>query len=144
MPKALRISHRLVLLLLAAYWLLLAVGTHIPSHDPGSEVVSDKAMHFGAFAGLAFLLSWSLMRKAPSLRMAVTLVAITLCYAAIDEFTQGWVPTREPDWEDWLADSFGAAVGLAAYFAVLRIVWGKPMSRVATWQSNSLPANDAA
>jgi VanZ family protein len=140
-----KFKHQLVLVVLFAYWSLIAIGTHLPSGDGGGiPFVSDTLVHFGAFSGLGFLLAWSLMRKAPSLRMVVLLIGITLGYAAIDEVTQAWVPTRFPEWNDWVADSIGSCVGLLAYFGILKLLRMRHRAPGKSWTSNSVPVKDAA
>src|SRR5688572_17914294 len=80
-PRHFKFQRQLALVILLAYWALIAIGTHLPSADGGGvPYLSDKFVHFGAFAGLGFLLACSLMRKTPSLRMVVVLLAITLGY----------------------------------------------------------------
>jgi len=116
--------------LLAGYWLALVVGTHLPPKFPGlPSERSDKLAHFGAYMGLAWLLSMAWQSSTGRLNgrhlwfawMAVILVA------AADEMTQpliGRVASRG----DWLADAVGAAVGLAVFWASQRLAERKRSS----------------
>lgn len=38
-------------------------------------------------------------------------VAVAVIFAALDEYHQGWIPGRDPDVGDWLADILGIIVG---------------------------------
>ena len=101
--------------LLGAYWLALAVSTHTPIQglDFPQTPHSDKMMHFVAFAGLAFLLAWSLQRHIRSpLLHALCVLLIASGYSVVDEVTQGLVPGRVPDFWDAIADTIGAVIGL--------------------------------
>ncbi len=144
MLKVFRFSHRLVLFALISYWILIAFGTHWPTQDGGKEWISDKWLHFGAFAGLAFLLAWCVMNRRPSWRVALTLIAIILCYGACDELTQNWVPRRMADLNDWVADGCGAVTGTLAYVATFRMVRGSRLAPAEAWPASTVPANDAA
>jgi VanZ family protein len=144
MAKDFKNARRLVVVILAVYWLAIAIGTHLPNQVPSPDFISDKVMHFVAFGGLAFLLSCSLMRGAPSWRLALGLLAIAVCYGAIDEITQGLVPTREPEFKDWLADSFGAMSGMVMYLAIFRMVKKRDPVSPTVWSPKAVPVNDAA
>ncbi len=85
---------------------------------------TDKWLHFGAYAGLGFLLSAVMFaRRARSgdelggrrvfFRIA-TVVAIGLLYGAADEWLQGFVG-RDPDLWDWYAECCG------------NHLWGNPL-----------------
>ncbi|TAN62501.1 VanZ family protein, partial [bacterium] len=41
----------------------------------------------------------------------ITAFIIAVIYAASDEFHQSFIPGRNADALDWMADSFGAALG---------------------------------
>src|SRR5262245_63320155 len=98
-------------LTVVTYWVLMFVGTHVPVWGSSGAALarlgegSDKAAHLLAFAGLAFLLC-----TAASLRWGfrqsyfAAVLGLLLAYSAVDEWTQGLVPTRHSSSEDWLAD----------------------------------------
>ena len=52
------------------------------------------------------------------------LIGIGALYGATDEWHQGFVRGRSPDWVDWLADVTGVAVGYVAVLVVLGW-WGR-------------------
>ncbi|MBK8266918.1 MAG: VanZ family protein [Planctomycetes bacterium] len=106
--------------------------THLPpSNLPSAPWISDKAEHALGFAVLGFVTCWrfgacSRMRGSSEasgqtsrrdargsmglyLKMALFLAA----YALVDESTQPWVG-RSCEALDWVADMFGAAIGLLA------------------------------
>ena len=73
----------------------------------------DKVFHFAAFAGLAFLLGWVLSQNRQITFANGILVFLTASvYAACDEWTQAFVPGRDPDVWDAAADIVGAFAGL--------------------------------
>ena len=54
----------------------------------------------------------------PHRRAAGQAVLVAAAYAFTDEFHQRYVPSRTPSLRDVAIDSAGAAIGVAAYFAV--------------------------
>ena len=103
------------LLCLVLYWALLFLGTHIPGGSMPDMKTNDKIQHWVAFAGLSFLISAAMAgRRAVPGRILMALgVAIT--YAAIDEWTQGFIPRRHSDFWDWCADAGGALAGAGCF-----------------------------
>jgi VanZ family protein len=118
------------------YFLLLFLGTHMPSSGmPPVVTVSDKWVHFAGYAGLTVfvLAGWELTigTLQPKHYFAVWLAG-TL-YGAFDEVTQTPVG-RSCDVNDWMADVLGILCGLLAYRlgreVVLRIAKGKNETRM--------------
>ncbi len=124
MPPAIspKTARRIALGTLAIYWLALFAGTHLPGTTSLGFSVSDKLLHFVAYAGLGFLavmavgamgrLRWSLL---PLIFLGLA------AFAAFDELTQPLV-SRTADWLDWYADVAGAAVGIACGAVVARLL----------------------
>ena len=84
---------------------------------------SDKVMHFGAYGVLGFLSAFALAgwgRKGPTI-VAATLLA-TL-YGISDEFHQAFVPGRDFDPFDMLADALGSLAGAWSYFFLGLSAW---------------------
>ncbi len=79
----------------------------------------DKAAHFIEFAILAFLLSLGFFKASTlSLRMKTILsFFVTIGLGALDEFHQYFVPGREVELFDLLADALGAAAGVLVFLA---------------------------
>jgi VanZ family protein len=113
--------RRWLSLLVLGYFIALFVGTHIPRVPQGLPPgLSDKHLHFLAYAGLAFLIA---ARRSCSHRMTwrhhALLWLIIAGYGAFDELLQ--IPVgRDADIADWLMDIAGAALGLLACATVVR------------------------
>ncbi len=121
LPKWLR---RVAVGSLALYWAALFVATHVPSpwdEPSGPSGQGDKLEHFVAYAGLGFLLVWSMLAVWSRLRPRWAF-AIAVVYGAVDELLQGLVPTRVPDVWDLLADAMGALIGVALAVLMVRVV----------------------
>ena len=70
----------------------------------------DKVVHFCVFATLAIGLRVTMPKR------SILLIALlALSVGLIDELHQYFVPTRQPDLDDWLADFAGTAFGLFAW-----------------------------
>ena len=70
----------------------------------------DKITHFSVFGLLATLIA----RTQPPRRWWLGLVLASL-YGMTDEFRQSFTPGRSVEVADWVADTLGAAVAVAAY-----------------------------
>jgi len=73
----------------------------------------DKALHAVEYAALGALLAWPLARVAPRRSFLLAFV-LASAYGASDEIHQLFVPGRDGDTRDWIADSAGGAMGAAA------------------------------
>jgi VanZ family protein len=102
--------------MLALYWLLLAVATHLPKVPQPMELeVSDKWQHYVAYCGLAFLMTfWLAARRAPSWFALLCVLAAAMAYGALDEVTQPLFG-RDAELLDFRADTLGAASGIMLY-----------------------------
>ena len=72
----------------------------------------DKVVHFSVYGLLATLLG----RLGQGWRWAGGALAIVSAFGATDEWHQSFVPGRETEFADWVADTGGAAVALGMYF----------------------------
>jgi VanZ family protein len=90
---------------------------------PGSDLPqaslfpeADKVVHFGLYAVLGLLSARAARNSgAPN---ASTFVRVTLAiaaFAALDEIHQQFIPGREMDVLDWMADLAGAIVGILLF-----------------------------
>jgi VanZ family protein len=81
-----------------------------------TEHVWDKLLHLTEYAGLALLFARALVGEGLN-RLAAIVFAIVLTsfYGATDEYHQLFVPMRDSDVRDWIADTLGASVGAIAY-----------------------------
>jgi VanZ family protein len=95
--------------------LILAVSSipHLKAPDPGIWGV-DKLFHFAEYAVLAFLLWRSVHHRVASFSRARLQSGLFLVvFAALDEVLQGFVPGRQTDPLDYLADLAGGLLVLA-------------------------------
>ena len=103
--------------LLAAYWLALFIGTHVP-RPPELLTIEhgDKYLHTSAYAGLAVLCGWYLATRGTLVAWHYGATFIVLAvYGAADELLQ--VPVnRHADVADWLADAGGVMLGLTVFW----------------------------
>ncbi len=109
-------GFRMGVVVLAAYWTAIFIGTHLPAVLDVTPNVNDKVKHFSAF----FLLGTLMCYVTNSQRWLGRFLAIGLAgmaYAAIDELTQHLVAGRYPDIFDFLADSAGlwSAIGIYVF-----------------------------
>ncbi|MCA9120239.1 MAG: VanZ family protein [Planctomycetaceae bacterium] len=113
---------------LAVYWLAIFVGTHIPQGVRGLGRINDKLLHFGAYAGLAFLLAAALSTLRVRHGTLLLPLIVAAVYGCIDELSQIAVPGRRAEFADWAADIFGAGVGVFA-FGVLSLAVARLCAR---------------
>jgi len=113
-------------LLLGGFWFGMFIGTHLPKIPGPLRKVSDKTMHGLCFAGLAFLLAWATYEKQSAIRHWTLILGVIAVYGAFDELLQ--IPVgRHCDFNDWLADIAGAAVGMTLFH--LTLIWRKSCQR---------------
>ncbi len=95
--------------LMAAIWWFSSL-SRLPELPPGLD--SDKLVHAVVYGLLAWLLWVGLVRggNMESRRAAWAAGVLAVAYGAVDEIHQGFVPLREPDVLDLLADGMGAAL----------------------------------
>jgi VanZ family protein len=122
-----RLSTRLrqvTALALAAYWIALFIGTHVPVPEGMGVGNKDKWIHFAAYAGLAFLATMTIAwRVRGSLRGTYLLLIVVgfAMFGAFDELTQPLVH-READWFDWFADVTGVLIGTGIGVVATRLL----------------------
>lgn len=98
---------RAVLLVLL---LVISVLALAPAPPKALDTGWDKLNHFGAFGALAISACFATRASA---RHAAGVAAALLAYGGLIEILQTFVPPREGDWADLLADAIGIALGLA-------------------------------
>ena len=80
--------------------------------------VSDKVLH-GVEYGILALLCYRAFRWAAGPAVAQQAVVLAIMTASVygitDEVHQFFVPFRESDWQDWLADTIGAVIGAVSW-----------------------------
>lgn len=93
---------------------LILVGTSWPGLKLGpDELALDKVAHFSSYAILAALALRATSRPRDWLT-AVAVVAAVSALGAVDEWHQGFIPSRSVSLADWAADTAGACVGILA------------------------------
>jgi VanZ family protein len=96
-----------------------------PAPDFGFDF-SDKINHTGAYGImmlLAFRASRWLMPESSVGQQIVRSLLFTLLYGASDEFHQSFVPNRECELFDWLADALGGILGGLFIYMTHRVAW---------------------
>lgn len=96
----------------------------IPDLGPLPGDVSDKSWHGLVYAGLGMTMLYGLARGAAervTLGRALLAVALATAYGVTDEIHQSFVPGRQAEVADVVADALGAVAGVAA--AALAAVW---------------------
>lgn len=89
------------------------------------DLFGDKVLHAMEYAGLGGLcyraFRWGLEGPLADRALLCAMAAASL-YGITDEVHQLFVPFREAGWQDWMADTVGAALGAvgASRFGVLR------------------------
>ncbi len=106
----------LVYVPLILYWILLFTATSLPTSNLPSVAVSDKIKHFSAFFGLSVLLSLTLLYQNKVVLFKKHFLSVSLVissfYGVLDEIHQSFIPGRNSEFLDWVADSLGAAAGV--------------------------------
>lgn len=94
--------------------------------------VWDKALHAIEYAALGAMLLVALRASGAAAATALVLaMAGASLYGASDEIHQYFVPGRQCDLRDWLADTVGALLGAALAAASLRAWWARASIRAA-------------
>lgn len=115
---------------LGVYWLALFVGTHMPLSVQSLGRINDKLLHFGAYAGLAFLLALVLSTLRVRRGTLLLPLLVAAVYGCFDELSQLAVPGRQAEVADWAADVFGAGLGVCM-FALLSLAFAKVFAQPA-------------
>lgn len=110
---------------LALFWLALMCtlfflpGSDIPHEDWMNGLPIDKVVHVGLFCVLLFL--WRSAFPARTAHYGLWLLVIAMLYGLAVEFVQKeWIPNRDFDLFDVLADTVGAVAGLLIWRQVYK------------------------
>ena len=108
----------------------LSAQSHPETRLPFVIHFSDKVLHVAEYAVLGALCYRALRGSGyDSWRQQAIPAAILLAslYGVTDEVHQAFVPFRDSSWLDWLADTAGASLGVAAMNRILNL---RPMSSI--------------
>ena len=97
------------------------------AHPPELPAGSDKDLHALLYSGLGFLLARALaggLDRTVTLTMAISTTVLVALYGVSDELHQYFVPPRQVELLDVVADTIGAGVAAFALYA-----WGIIRSR---------------
>jgi len=97
----------------------------------------DKLAHASVFGALALALELTfrhLPKGMPLHRRHLLIFVLVSCFGASDEIHQRFVPGRDCDVLDWMADSMGAALGLA--LSCLTLVKGRWLLGLSWWKGH--------
>jgi len=100
-----------IMLVLIVSWLAFT-----PYPPPGVDLGWDKANHASAFARLMLVAAWAWPLRLRWLPPAL------LAYGGFIEIVQSFIPGRDGEWLDLLADGVGIALGLALAILLLRLL----------------------
>jgi VanZ family protein len=108
----------------------LSAQSHPETHLPFVTYFSDNVLHALEYAVLGAL-CYRAVRGSGSeswRRLAIpTAILLASLYGASDEVHQAFVPFRDSNWLDWLADTIGAALGVG----IMHRVWDfRPMGSI--------------
>ena len=109
----------------AAYMGLIWTLSSMPIALPlGSIPFKDKGVHVVEYGVLAALYAYAIYRTWPLqswLRTLLFAALLTFVWGYLDELHQAFVPGRNSDAMDLLADSIGALAGSAGFIAFARL-----------------------
>ena len=104
---------------LFAYCLIIFIQSSQPSYEHLPEFkFSDKFLHFSAYAvlGILFFRAFQTLRIKTNIRLLILLSIVSASlYGVSDEIHQYFVPFRNADLLDVLANTFGAICGVYFY-----------------------------
>ena len=101
---------------------------------PGlTRAVWDKALHSVEYAGLALLLCRACRGEGGGWLASCAFAFIVACaYALSDEWHQAFVPGRDSNPRDWLADATGGWIGVVFYWFAASRRWLRTLGREPT------------
>lgn len=114
------------------YTLLIFVLGSLPSPPPGPASLDDKALHLIGFALLAVLSCRALRYARPDWTMARILSGgflVSVIAGAALELWQAVLTYRSCEMLDWVADTWGAGVGVAFFVGWTRLSRSRTATR---------------
>jgi VanZ family protein len=109
----------------AAYMALIWTLSSMPIAIPlGAIPFKDKGVHVVEYGTLAALYAYAMRKTWPQqswLRALALAALLTFAWGYLDELHQAFVPGRNSDAADLLADSIGALLGSAGFIGLTRL-----------------------
>jgi len=116
---------------LALYWfplVLFCIGIFVMSAHPAPQHIPnvpnlDKLLHFTAYAilGILFYRALNTLPLKHHIRLLIGVSVLLACvYGISDEIHQAFVPHRDSDIMDVLADGLGSVFGVMTYYILNR------------------------
>lgn len=93
-------------------------GRYLPTFVPFPH--ADKLVHLTLYGVLGLLTGRALFRTDRLGQWPLFLVLFFMLFGALDEWHQQFIPGRSMEFGDWLADSTGVLVGIAAAMKLAR------------------------
>lgn len=113
----------------AAYMVLIWTLSSMPIALPlGLIPFKDKGIHVTEYGALAVMYAYAILKTWPAqwwLRTLLFAALLTFAWGYLDELHQAFVPGRNSDAMDLLADLIGALLGSAGFFAFTRLRRGR-------------------
>lgn len=114
---------------MALIWALSSQSQAIPLPDLPWH---DKGAHFIEYAILGGLYAYAAQRTWPGLgtvRALALAAVLTSAWGYVDEIHQAFVPGRNSDVRDWVADTLGAIAGATIVALLDRVLRKQPSQR---------------
>lgn len=106
----------LIYIPLVIHWISIFVLTSLPSKSLPHFAFDDKVKHFIAYLVLSVLLTLSLRAQSRFKRLKTGFIkyafVITVLYSTFDEIHQIFIPGRDAEIWDWVANLFGIILGI--------------------------------
>lgn len=97
------------------------MATSVPVPEAGAPRYTDKLVHLTMYGVLALLVARaSLAARPASARRLALVIAGVATFGAADELHQRFIPGRDADVHDWLADAIGGMIGASAFTILTR------------------------
>jgi len=111
-------SNQLPLILYAALIFAVSSISKLPTPDLGIAYL-DKLVHFGEYFIFLLLMHRALANRPVNLAgfwLYFPAIAVSIIFAALDEYHQSFVPGRDADLYDLLSDSIGIILAAVLLF----------------------------
>jgi VanZ family protein len=123
MNKSLKFLRKIPAPLIAVFIWILSSQSILPK--PKGVLGFDKLQHLLAFAVLAGAAGLWISREKWKSRgrfLLLIIAAIGSVYGIVDEVHQFFVPGRDCNVWDWIADTLGALIGAAAFAGIMAVM----------------------